>query len=76
MFSGVLSQMPGHQFETLAVTYKADVIYKELSTWNQFTGPLYAQAAKQDSRRDMENSLCALSGKLWHLGLPDKIRTG
>ena len=73
LFHSVLSQIPRHQFEHLAQTYKSDRYVKRFSTWNQLSVLLYAQASGQQSLRALENAFLLQSRKLYHLGLPDKI---
>jgi hypothetical protein len=73
VLSQLLIHIPRHQFDSLVKTYQADRYVKRLTTWSQFTTLLYAQASGKDSLRDIQNGLAAQAGKLYHLGLPDRI---
>jgi hypothetical protein len=69
----ILSQLqhliPRHHFDKLVSEHAGDRYVKGFSCWNQFTTLLFAQASGKDSLRDIQNSLSAHSGKLYHLGL-------
>jgi hypothetical protein len=73
VLSQLLIHVPRHQFDSLVNTYQADRYVKRLTTWSQFTTLLYAQASGKDSLRDIQNGLAAHAGKLYHLGLPERI---
>ncbi len=69
----ILSQLqhlvPRHHFDNFVSDYSGDRYVKGFSCWNQFTTLLFAQSAGKDSLRDIQDSLSAHSGKLYHLGL-------
>lgn len=73
LFHSVLSQIPRHQFEQLAQTYKSNRYVKRLSAWSQFAALLYAQAGSLQSLRELENSLGAHDDSLYHLGIPARV---
>ena len=75
----ILSQLqhlvPRHHFDELVSTHSGDRYVKGFSCWNQFTTLLFAQASGKDSLRDIQDSLSAHSGKLYHLGLTSVKRS-
>lgn len=73
LFGHLLSQLPRHQFENLVSHYGGDRYAKIFSTWNQLQVLLYAQCCGQQSLRDIETGFLSQAGKLYHLGLPEKI---
>lgn len=70
----VLNLVPRHVFAKLAAGLDADRYVKTFTTWNQFSTLLYAQAGGKQSLRDIETSLNAQNGKLYHLGLPAGVK--
>jgi len=73
LFSSLLSQIPRHQFETIAKNYGSGRYAKKLSAWNQLTVLLYAQAGGLESLREIEQASLVQALRLYHWGLPDKI---
>jgi hypothetical protein len=73
LFGHLLAQLPRHDFEKLVFQYRSDRYAKKLSTWNQFQALLFAQCGGHQSLRDIETGFLSQGGKLYHLGLPDKI---
>lgn len=73
VLNDLLDLFPRHQFDRVVEDLDGDRYVKKLSTWNQLTVLLYAQASGKTSLREIENGLLAQSARLYHLGLPDKV---
>ena len=75
----ILSQLqhlvPRHHFDKLVSDHSGDYYVKNFSCWNQLTVLLYAQASGLNSLRDIQTSLSANTGKLYHLGLTSVKRS-
>lgn len=69
----LLSLIPRHHFDVRVHELGADRYVKKLSTWNQLTVLLYAQASGKTSLRDIQNALASQVNHLYHLGLPSHI---
>jgi DDE family transposase/uncharacterized protein DUF4372 len=73
VLNDLLNQFPRYEFDRAVQTMGGDRYVKKLSTWNQFTVLLYAQASGKSSLREIENGLLLRSNRAYHLGLPGKI---
>jgi hypothetical protein len=75
----ILSQLqhliPRHHFDKLVFDHSGDYYVKNFSCWNQLTVLLYAQSSGLNSLRDIQTSLSANTGKLYHLGLTSVKRS-
>lgn len=69
----LLALLPRHQFDQFVLDLNGDRYTKRLSTWNQLTSLLYAQASGKDSLREIEAGLLVQGKRLYHLGLPKKV---
>jgi len=69
----LLHLLPRHEFDKAVEAAQADRYVKSLSTWNQLTALLYAQASGKDSLRAIQNGLCAHPEQLYHLGIEQPI---
>ncbi len=69
----LLALLPRHQFDQFVLDLNGDRYTKRLSTWNQLTSLLYAQASGKDSLREIEAGLLVQGKRLYHLGLPEKV---
>jgi hypothetical protein len=66
----LLHIIPRSRFENLVKTYKNDHYVKNMTSWHQFTGLLYAQASGKQSLRDVQQGLEVNHSRLYHLGIP------
>jgi hypothetical protein len=73
IMSQLLVHIPRHQFDTLVSNLGGDRYVKAFTTWSQLATLFYAQASGKNSLRDIQNALALQAGKLYHLGLPDRI---
>lgn len=77
--STVLSQLqhllPLHEFESFVGQHVADRYVKKLTTKNQLSILLYAQATGKDSLRDIEAGLSMWDSTWYHLGLQTAARS-
>lgn len=69
IFNQLLELLPRNRFEQFVGQHKADRYVKKMSCWSQFCIMLYAQAKEKKSLREIEKSLGAQQGKLYHLGI-------
>lgn len=68
VFSQLLKLVPRHEFERLAITHHSGRSFRTASRWDQFVAMLHGQLAGRHSLRDIVDSLCAQSHRLYHLG--------
>lgn len=73
IMSQLLIHIPRHQFQNLVESHHGDSYTKKFTTWGQLITLLYAQASGKDSLRDIQNGMAVQSGRLYHLGLPERI---
>lgn len=73
VLNDLLNQFPRYEFDRAVQGLGGDRYVKKLSTWNQFTVLLYAQASGKNSLREIENGLLLRSNRAYHLGLSGKI---
>jgi len=69
IFNQLLSFLPKHKFDQFVGQHNADKYVKKLTTWNQLTALLYAQATDKESLREIETGLSMHAGKWYHLGI-------
>ncbi len=69
IFNQLLSFLPKHKFNEFVGQHNGDRYVKKLTTWNQLTALLYAQATGKKSLRDIEIGLKVHKTKWHHLGI-------
>lgn len=69
IFNQLLSFLPKHQFNQFVGQHKGDRYVKKLTTWNQLTALLYAQATGKKSLRDIETGMKIHENQWYHLGI-------
>jgi hypothetical protein len=69
IFNQLLSFLPKHKFKEFVGQHNGDKYVKKLTTWNQLTALLYAQATGKKSLRDIETGLKLHEGQWYHLGI-------
>ena len=69
IFNQLLSFLPRYQFDQFVGQHNGDRYVKKLTTWNQLTALLYAQATGKDSLRDIETGLKLHQEQWYHLGI-------
>ena len=57
IFNQLLSFLPRYKFDQFVGQHKGDRYVKKLTTWNQLTALLYAQATGKNSLRDIETGM-------------------
>ena len=73
IFNQLLNFIPKDRFSRFVGQHQGDRYVKSLTTWNQLTALLYAQATGKESLRDIELGLLAHEGAWHHLGIERKI---
>lgn len=69
IFNQLLSFLPKNDFKSFVGQHKADKGIRKLTTWNQLTTLLFAQATGKQSLRDIEIGLSMHSNLWYHLGI-------
>jgi len=69
IFNQLLDLLPRDKFQVFIGQHKSDRYVKKLSTWNQLTALLYAQATGKESLRDIETGLSVHVQNWYHLGI-------
>ncbi|EKD56323.1 MAG: transposase IS4 family protein [uncultured bacterium] len=69
IFNQLLNFLPKDQFKQFVGQHQADRYVKKLTTWNQLTALLYAQATGKDSLREIETGLNVHQATWHHLGI-------
>lgn len=69
IFNQLLSFLPKYQFNQFVGQHNGDKYVKKLTTWNQLTALLYAQATGKKSLRDIELGLKMHENQWYHLGI-------
>lgn len=69
IFKQLLSFLPRDDFNRFFGQHNADKGVRKLTTWNQLTALLYAQATGKQSLRDIEIGLNMHSNNWYHLGI-------
>lgn len=69
IFNQLLNFLPKDKFRQFVGQHQADRYVKKLTTWNQFTALLYAQATGKDSLREIETGLNVHQSTWHHLGI-------
>jgi len=69
IFNQLLGFLPKYKFNEFVGQHKGDRYVKKLTTWNQLTALLYAQATGKKSLRDIETGLKIHEKQWYHLGI-------
>lgn len=69
IFNQLLGFLPKFDLQQFIGQHQGDRYVKKLTTWNQFTCLLFAQATQKDSLRDIETSLRVHQNCWYHLGV-------
>lgn len=69
IFNQLLSFLPKYKFKEFVGQHNGDRYVKKLTTWNQLTALLYAQATGKKSLRDIETGLRIHATQWHHLGI-------
>jgi hypothetical protein len=69
IFNQLLNFLPKQKFKQFVGQHQADKYVKKLTTWNQLTALLYAQATGKDSLREIETGLNVHQSTWYHLGV-------
>jgi hypothetical protein len=75
ILSQLLSFLPKDQFKHFVGQHNGDRYTKTLSTWNQLTTLLYAQATGKESLREIETGLKMNESSWYHLGVKSVARS-
>lgn len=73
IFAQLIDFLPKRQFRRFVKRYDGEKGVRTFSCWDQFLCMAFAQLTYRESLRDIEVSLRALSGKLYHLGIRNKV---
>ena len=69
VFSQFLSLLPRYDFQRIVNKYNGDYRTKHFKCWNQMACMMFAHIRQEDSLRDIDISLNAHAGKLYHMGI-------
>lgn len=75
IFNQLLAFLPRHRFDQFVGQHGGDRYVKKLTTWNQLTVLMYAQATKKESLREVETGLMTNRGTWYHLGIKTIARS-
>ena len=73
IFSQLMEHLPRHKFRQCVERYKGNYKIKSFSCWDQFLCMSFAQLTYRESLRDIETCLRAMQGKLYHMGIKNKV---
>lgn len=69
IFKQVTNLIPRNKFDSLALAHQTDRYYKAFPAWTQLVSMLFGILSRCDSSGEITDGMCALDGKLNHLGL-------
>ncbi len=69
IFNQLLNFLPKNKFNQFVGQHKGDRYVKKLTTWNQLTALLYAQATGKESLREIETGFNLYTEYWYHLGI-------
>ena len=73
LFAQLMDFVPWSTFARLVARYGGDARVRKLDCTEQYRVMAFAQLTYRESLRDIEVCLTAQSGKLYHMGLPEKL---
>ena len=73
VFAQLMSFLPKYEFQKCVDKYSGDYKTQWLTCRIHFWIMCFAQLTYRESLRDIENSLIALSGRLYHCGIPQPV---
>jgi len=74
VFSQILSLLDYNDFRRYVRRYDGDRSVRQLSCWEQFLAMAFAQLTRRESLRDIEVSLAAHRGQLYHAGFRSPVK--
>lgn len=74
VFAQLMDYLPMWQFHACVARYDGDFKVKSFSCLDQFLAMAFAQLTRRESLRDIEATLAAASGKLYHMGFRSPVR--
>jgi hypothetical protein len=69
VFAQFLNLLPRYDFQCIVNKYNGDYRTKHFKCWNQMACMMFAHIRQEDSLRDIDISLNAHAGKLYHMGI-------
>jgi len=69
VFTQFLNLLPRYDFQRIVNKYNGDYRTKHFKCWNQMACMMFAHIRQEDSLRDIDISLNAHAGKLYHMGI-------
>ena len=69
IFKQVIKIIPKGRFNELVIQWKSDRYYKTFFSWEQLVTMLFGIFSHCDSMGEVCDGMCALAGKLNHLGM-------
>ncbi|MFZ2422826.1 MAG: IS4 family transposase [Anaerolineae bacterium] len=73
LFAQLMDFVPWSTFARVVARYGGDARVRKLDCTEQYRVMAFAQLTYRESLRDIEACLTAQSGKLYHMGLPEKL---
>jgi hypothetical protein len=73
VFAQLMSFLPKYEFQKCVDKYSGDYKTQWFNSRVHFLTMCFAQLTYRESLRDIENSLIALSGRLYHCGIPQPV---
>jgi len=73
VFSQLVSFLPDREFRRCVERYQGDLRLRNFTCWNQYLAMAFAQLTYRESLRDIEACLCAMGGKLYHMGFRSNV---
>jgi hypothetical protein len=73
VFAELIAHLPHKEFQKCVTRYDGDHHDRRFSCWDQYLAMAFAQFTYRESLRDIEASLGAMQGKLYHLGFRGKV---
>ncbi len=69
VFAQFLALLPRYEFQRIVSRYRGDYRTRKFKCWHQMAAMIFAQIRQEDSLRDIDMSLNAHAGKLYHIGI-------
>jgi IS4 transposase len=73
IFSELISHLPHKEFQKCVARYDNDSQSRTFSHWDQYLTMAFAQLTYRESLRDIEACLRSVTGKLYHLGIRNRV---
>jgi hypothetical protein len=74
IFAQIIDFIPYYEFQKCVARYQGNHKVKSFSCWEQYLSMMFAQLSYRESLRDIQESMSAGQGKLYHMGFHHPVR--